>query len=244
MGYSALSKYYDFLMTDFDYDSYINFILKQVAGKTGLDLAAGSGEMTIPLSKRGFKMTGGDISSEMLTIATEKARKQFQNILFLVLDLNNLSISKKYDFVTAVCDGFNYVSNIANLKSAFLAVYNALNAGGKFIFDISTKHKLTEIIGNNIFYEDLDKLSYFWTNKLFPNKIEMSLSFFERQQSVDECKQGELYRRYDEQQTQYFYDNNEIIGLLQQIGFITNVYDGKFEKLTATSPRMTVVATK
>ncbi|MEG1612821.1 MAG: methyltransferase domain-containing protein [Clostridia bacterium] len=244
MGYSALSKYYDFLMTDFDYDSYINFILKQVAGKTGLDLAAGSGEMTIPLSKRGFKMTGGDISSEMLTIATEKARKQFQNILFLVLDLNNLSISKKYDFVTAVCDGFNYVSNIANLKSAFLAVYNALNAGGKFIFDISTKYKLTEIIGNNIFYEDLDKLSYFWTNKLFPNKIEMSLSFFERQQSVDECKQGELYRRYDEQQTQYFYDNNEIIGLLQQIGFITNVYDGKFEKLTATSPRMTVVATK
>lgn len=231
-------------MTDFDYDSYINFILKQVAGKTGLDLAAGSGEMTIPLSKRGFKMTGGDISSEMLTIATEKARKQFQNILFLVLDLNNLSISKKYDFVTAVCDGFNYVSNIANLKSAFLAVYNALNAGGKFIFDISTKYKLTEIIGNNIFYEDLDKLSYFWTNKLFPNKIEMSLSFFERQQSVDECKQGELYRRYDEQQTQYFYDNNEIIGLLQQIGFITNVYDGKFEKLTATSPRMTVVATK
>ncbi|MEG1790910.1 MAG: methyltransferase domain-containing protein [Clostridia bacterium] len=244
MGYSALSKYYDFLMTDFDYDSYINFILKQVAGKTGLDLAAGSGEMTIPLSKRGFKMTGGDISSEMLTIATEKARKQFQNILFLVLDLNNLSISKKYDFVTAVCDGFNYVSNIANLKSAFLAVYNALNAGGKFIFDISTKYKLTEIIGNNIFYEDLDKLSYFWTNKLFPNKIEMSLSFFERQQSVDECKQGELYRRYDEQQTQYFYDNDEIIGLLQQIGFITNVYDGKFEKLTATSPRMTVVATK
>lgn len=231
-------------MTDFDYDSYINFILKQVAGKTGLDLAAGSGEMTIPLSKRGFKMTGGDISSEMLTIATEKARKQFQNILFLVLDLNNLSISKKYDFVTAVCDGFNYVSNIANLKSAFLAVYNALNAGGKFIFDISTKYKLTEIIGNNIFYEDLDKLSYFWTNKLFPNKIEMSLSFFERQQSVDECKQGELYRRYDEQQTQYFYDNDEIIGLLQQIGFITNVYDGKFEKLTATSPRMTVVATK
>ncbi len=37
------------------------------------DLACGTGNITIPLAKRGYDMTGVDISEDMLNIAREKA---------------------------------------------------------------------------------------------------------------------------------------------------------------------------
>lgn len=237
MSYSVLSKYYDRLMTDFDYDAYSQLIFDNVLkGAKGLDLAAGSGEMTIRLSQAGYKMTGSDCSAKMLTIATEKSKKALQDILFLIKDLNKLSISKTYDFITAVCDGFNYVSTIKGMESAFLEIYSALVQGGKFIFDMSTAYKLKKVLANNFFYEDYDDLTYFWSNTLYPNRVEMSLTFFE--------KEGDIYRRYDEEQTQYFYANDKIIALLEKCGFSVKCFDEKFKELNNESERIIVVATK
>ena len=73
--YEILAKYYDDLMGDFDYDAYEKFALenlKDVWGGFGYDLASGSGEMAIRLKRNGFKVVGGDVSSEMLEKATEK----------------------------------------------------------------------------------------------------------------------------------------------------------------------------
>ena len=65
--YEILAKYYDDLMGDFDYDAYEKFALenlKDVWGGFGYDLASGSGEMAIRLKRNGFKVVGGDVSSE------------------------------------------------------------------------------------------------------------------------------------------------------------------------------------
>lgn len=237
MSYSVLSKYYDRLMTDFDYDAYASFVLDNVQkGAKGLDLAAGSGEMTVRLSQAGFKMTGSDCSTEMLTVATEKSKKALQDILFLIKDLNCLTISKKYDFITAVCDGFNYVSSQKNMEKAFCEIHNALTDNGKFIFDISTCYKLKKVVGDNFFYEDYDDLTYLWSNTLFSNRVEMSLTFFE--------KDGQHYQRYDEEQTQFFYPNEKVISTLSKCGFSVQVFNEKFKELSDISQRMIVVATK
>ena len=44
--------------------------------KTALDLACGTGSTTIPLARRGLKMSGLDLSSPMLQIAEEKKQKK------------------------------------------------------------------------------------------------------------------------------------------------------------------------
>ena len=131
--YEILAKYYDDLMGDFDYDAYEKFALenlKDVWGGFGYDLASGSGEMAIRLKRNGFKVVGGDVSSEMLEKATEKARKARLDVPFVFSDLNDLHLEKKCDFVTAVCDGFNYVK-VKNLAAAFNEIYSALNDGGR-----------------------------------------------------------------------------------------------------------------
>ena len=49
-AYSILAKYYDRLMGDFDYKGYLKFVENDLKGE-GVDLACGSGEMTIALAK-------------------------------------------------------------------------------------------------------------------------------------------------------------------------------------------------
>ncbi|MDE7336964.1 MAG: class I SAM-dependent methyltransferase, partial [Clostridia bacterium] len=106
-AYSVLAKYYDRLMGDFDYEGYLNFIARELSGE-GVDLACGSGEMTIAIAKRGLKMTGIDLSDEMLNCATAKAKKNYVDVRWIRQDITQLELSHKVDFITCVCDGVNY----------------------------------------------------------------------------------------------------------------------------------------
>lgn len=235
--YSALSRYYDTLMKDFDYDAYEAFLRRNLIGKKGLDLACGSGEMTIRLKKDGYDIVGADYSAEMLNEAVIKARKNRLIIPYVLCDLNNLSIENKYDFAVSVCDGFNYIASESHMEDAFKTVRAALNGGGVFIFDISSENKLKNIVADNLFYEDNDNLTYFWQNTLFDNRVEMELTFFE--------KAGDLYRRFDEYQTQYIYSADKIRELLDKAGFSSvKFYNEKFKEFKPGDSRLIVCAEK
>ncbi|MBS6461658.1 MAG: class I SAM-dependent methyltransferase [Clostridium sp.] len=236
--YEILAKYYDDLMGDFDYDAYEKFALenlKDVWGGFGYDLASGSGEMAIRLKRNGFKVVGGDVSPEMLEKATEKARKARLDVQFVFSDLNDLHLEKKCDFVTAVCDGFNYVKG-KNLAAAFNEIYSALNDGGIFIFDVSSANKLENVLGNNLFYEDDENLTYLWQNTKKGEKIKMDLTFFERD--------GDVYRRFDESESQYIHKTKDVESALTAAGFSYRLFNEKFKKFTERCNRLIVVAKK
>ena len=138
--YEILAKYYDDLMGDFDYDAYEKFALenlKDVWGGFGYDLASGSGEMAIRLKRNGFKVVGGDVSPEMLEKATEKARKARLDVPFVFSDLNDLHLEKKCDFVTAVCDGFNYVKG--NIMPYLITATNVNTGKSKGVLNGKTE---------------------------------------------------------------------------------------------------------
>lgn len=235
--YSALSRYYDTLMKDFDYDAYEAFLRQNLIGKKGLDLACGSGEMTIRLKRDGYDIVGADYSAEMLNEAVIKARKNRMIIPYVLCDLNNLKIENKYDFAVSVCDGFNYVGSESHMEDAFKTVRSALNGGGVFIFDISSENKLRNIVADNLFYEDNDDLTYYWQNTLNGDHVDMELTFFE--------KAGDLYRRFDEFQTQYIYSADKIYELLDKAGFSSvKFYNEKFKEFKPRDSRLVVRAEK
>lgn len=236
--YEILAKYYDDLMHDFDYDAYEKFIvenLQSVAGGFGYDLASGSGEIALRLKRDGFKVVGGDVSAEMLEKATEKAKKERLDVPFIFADLNNLHLEKKCDFVTAICDGFNYVKP-KNVGATFLKIYDAMNDGGVFIFDVSSRHKLENVLGNNLFFEDDENLTYLWQNTKKGDKVNMELTFFVRE--------GEIYRRFDECEAQYVHKTESICDALSSVGFSYRLFGEKFRKFTEHDNRLIVVAKK
>ncbi len=194
-GYGCLAAYYDRLMADFDYDGYLEVLDRELKGSEGTDLCCGSGRITVALSKRGKRMTGVDTSGEMLGEAMKNARAAAVNPVFVQQDACVFRPQHPVDFATCVCDGLNYV------KPKDLAVFfeNAacfLKKGGKLVFDISSEYKLKKIIGNNVFYEDYDDITYLWTNKTFSGGVKMELTFFIRGEDGKYIKQTEEHTQY------------------------------------------------
>ncbi len=70
-----------------------------------LDIGCGTGRHAIELSKRGYKITGVDLSDSQLTRAREKAKQQNVRIDFLKHDARNLPFVNEYDLVIMLCEG-------------------------------------------------------------------------------------------------------------------------------------------
>jgi SAM-dependent methyltransferase len=237
--YSALGNYFESLNNDCDYEAWEEYIIQKLAllnaGKTGLDIGCGNGTFTRALYKAGYQVSGVDISPAMLTKARELAAKNGVRTEFLQGDITKLKVSAKVDFAIAVNDCLNYVSP-EKVSAAFSHVAGCLKKGGVFLFDVSTPDKLQNVLGNNLFAEDRDELTYLWFNTLKENRVEMDLTFFIPQ------KDG-TYRRADEHHVQYMHTEDFLVEKLKQAGFEVLGTEGPLGSATK-SPRLNVIAKK
>ena len=77
--YEALAEFYDSLNPDVDYVKWSEFIQKiiekygKIKTEIILDLACGTGSMSVELAYMGYEVIGVDLSPEMLMAAQEKA---------------------------------------------------------------------------------------------------------------------------------------------------------------------------
>lgn len=219
-SYNNLASIYDRLMPDFNYDYIIDCILSDNLYKSGLDLASGTGISTIKLAQRGISMIGVDKNINMLNEAHKNMRKHNLVIPFIKSDILKLKLDKKFNLITIICDGVNYIEG-KHLTTLFSQVYSMLQEGGLFAFDISTGYKLKNVIGNNIFYEDMDEFTYLWTNKLNNDCVDMDLTIFVNNNE-------NVYKRYDEHHRQYIHSEQDILSALKNSNFNNiSVQDGE-----------------
>ena len=214
-SYSALGRWFEYLNEDCGYEQWSQYLIKLLkdaeAGADGLDIGCGNGYFTRALTRAGYSVTGIDLSPQMLDTAQALALKEGIKAEFLLGDITKLKVNAKKDFCIAINDCINYIPK-TKLKAAFSRVYSCLKKGGAFIFDVSSSDKLKNKIGNNLFAEDREDVSYIWFNKLEKDSVIMDLTFFERQ------KDGN-YKRFDEQHIQYIYEEDEILHALYEAGF-------------------------
>ena len=240
--YEVLSKYYQKIIYDNDYDRWTEYLLtlvKQYAPSlSGVDVGCGTGIFTRKLKKAGFDVSGVDISQSMLTVAENISRKGRLKIDYLKGDMRSIALFKKVGFITVVSDGVNYIED-KDLLRTLKSFNKCLENGGFLAFDISTEYKLQFVLGNNMYGDDGEELSYIWLSEYSPSqkKVDINVSFFE--------KQGDVYKRYNEEQTQYAHDVSFIENTLLDAGFeiisITNAF-GK--DITSKEERILFLARK
>ncbi len=100
-----------------------------------IDIGCGTGRHSIELTKRGYKVTGVDLSGDQLKRAMEKAKEAGVAIDFQTQDARDLPFNGEFDLAIMLCEGgFSLMEtdemNFAILKSAA----KALKGPGKFIF--------------------------------------------------------------------------------------------------------------
>ncbi len=215
--YKDFAAIYDELINkDIDYSAWANKIL-DICSALGidkrdyLDLACGTGNMTEKLAKH-FKNTWAvDMSSQMLTEAETKLRTSNIKAKFVCQDICSLKLNNKFDLITCCLDSTNYILDREKLENYLYGAFSHLKDNGIFIFDINSYHKLTNILGNNIFTFDSDDVVYIWENFLEDDIVQMNLTFF--------VKENCLYRRFDEEHFEKAYKEEFLENLLNKIGF-------------------------
>lgn len=230
MSYTYFSQYYDKLMSeDFDYEKIADYIenvfdMFDCRADIVCELACGTGNITLPLARRGYDMIAIDRSFQMLDIARKKAAEQgADNILFLNQNMTRLDLYGSANAFICMIDGINYILNPNSLFNMFKKIRRCfIEPDGLILFDISTEYKLKNKLGNNTFIYNGDDMFYSWENRYLENKkiSDMYLNFFAKQ------KNG-LYRRFAERHLQRAYNKTEILEMLRKAGFEkTEVFDG------------------
>lgn len=125
----------------------VDFLIAEMAlppGSSILDVGCGTGRHSIELAKRGYAVTGLDLSTEMLAKAADAAKAADVRVEWIHSDAARFSLPAKYDAAICLCEGafgllgqgddpieqpLNILRNISrSLKPQGQALFTVLNA--------------------------------------------------------------------------------------------------------------------
>lgn len=233
MSYNFFASVYDSLTDNVEYSrraEYICSLLSEngIDGGLLLDLACGTGSMSVELALKGYSVIGVDLSEEMLSIAQEKKYETNLDMMFLCQDMRELDLYGTIDCACCNLDGINHLNCEEDIKETFGKISLFMNDGGIFIFDVNTLYKHRCVLADNCFVYDCDDVFCVWQNFLQQDNatVNIDLDFFA------ENEDGE-YSRFSECFSEKAYEINTIKELLEQSDFtVINI----FNDLTKNKP--------
>ncbi len=101
-----------------------------------LELACGTGRITIPIARQGFDATGLDISEGMLKVAKEKAQREHLSCEFIHADCRKFSLPKKYNLIFIPFNSIAHIHDRGSFEALCDSVKEHLAENGHFIIDI------------------------------------------------------------------------------------------------------------
>jgi cyclopropane fatty-acyl-phospholipid synthase-like methyltransferase len=91
-----------------DTNNEVNFLVEEFQlqeGSSIIDIGCGTGRHSIELAKRGFNVTGIDISKGMLKQAEKTAKKENVEVKFIKADAVEFRSDEKFDAAVCLCEG-------------------------------------------------------------------------------------------------------------------------------------------
>lgn len=100
-----------------------------------LELCCGTGRLTLPIAKDGYKICGVDYTPSMLEQAKTKATEAGLEIDFIEADIRDLNLPDKFDLIFIPFNSIHHLYRNKDLFKAFDVVKNHLKDGGLFLLD-------------------------------------------------------------------------------------------------------------
>jgi SAM-dependent methyltransferase len=138
--YDVLADHYDRFTAHHDYELWMGRLLglaraNGLRGVRALDAGCGTGKSIEPLLRRGFEVTGCDLSQGMLDVAAVKLGAR---VALRRCDLRSLPELGCFDLVTCLDDVLNYLTDPAALGGALAGLRRNMAPGGLLLFDANT----------------------------------------------------------------------------------------------------------
>ena len=110
-------------------------LARQTSGDV-LELACGTGQLTVPIATAGFPTVGLDLSAHMLTTARERAATANVSVEYVLADMRNFDLGRKFALIFIARNSLLHLHSTEDLLAAFAAVRRHLAPGGIFAFDV------------------------------------------------------------------------------------------------------------
>lgn len=217
--YDILAGHYDDLQMNSDSGSWGPYIYGlitefcKVSDPAVTDLGCGTGVITNFLASKGLKVTGVDLSPDMLAIAS--SGDETGTVTWLCADITSYEGDSCGCFISTM-DTIGHILDPDDLAKMFASVSDLLDEGGVFILDATTRKHFEKTLGDNVFYEDYDDFTLLWVNHYDKeekiNHAELTLF---------ELCEDYLYERYDGELTARCYYPEEIEAMAIKAGLKT-----------------------
>ena len=176
------SLLYDVIYSKKNYKEETNFISQIIkkfySSKVNiLDIGCGTGEHTLELLKKGYKVTGVDLSNEMLKIAKKKLllNNLFSNNLYNLNAYNVNELNLKFNVVLMM---FNVIGYLDNTQLFFKKLKDCLEPNALIFFDYwsekAVKKNPPKTTKKNFSYKQL-KATRISKGKIIKNKVKVDL---------------------------------------------------------------------
>lgn len=106
------------------------------SGGPVLELACGTGRLTIPIAQSGVEIVGLDLSASMLAHARTKAREAKVEIEWVQADCRQFELGRKFALIFLPFNSMQHLHDHASLEALFRCVRAHLEDNGRFIFDV------------------------------------------------------------------------------------------------------------
>jgi SAM-dependent methyltransferase len=134
-NFDFYSKYYNLLYKEKDYAGESDYVFAKLMSylpnlNSILELGTGTGTHANLLQKKGLQLTGIELSEEMAMQAKDKG------IECHVSDCSEFRLNKKFDAAISLFHVISYITENDKLIKTFKNVYDHLESGGIFLFDV------------------------------------------------------------------------------------------------------------
>ncbi len=217
-AYDSLAQWYDRFTGDVPYaalaDYYETLLHREGQARlTLLDLCCGTGTVTLELARRGHELIGVDRSPEMLSVAAGKAAaaQGIRPPLFLCQEAAELDLYGTVNGALCCLDGMNYLPP-EELPELFRRLHLFIEPGGRFAFDFHAPEHLRALDGG-VFVDETEDALCLWRGEFdeAENALIYGLDLFSRD--------GRLWRRREEEHTEYAHSPEDLTALLERAGF-------------------------
>jgi SAM-dependent methyltransferase len=146
-GFDRVATDYDYflLALGLNHDGFEEFhlTLAEKYGENGiLDIACGTGALTIPLVKNGYDVTAFDLSASMVEITNQKLKKEKRSANLFVANMIDFRICRKFSLAIIARSGFMYLLTAAEQRQTLLNIREHLIDGGVLTLNTFQPHPI------------------------------------------------------------------------------------------------------
>ena len=132
-----ISRFYDIVYENLKKDFGHKYYLEEISNAKGpvLEIGAGTGRIFVPALQKGADIYGID-QSELMTEKLREKIKEEDFVRLSIQDAREFSIDQKFKLIIAPFRMFSHLLSIEDQLKTLERVYEHLEPGGKFIFDV------------------------------------------------------------------------------------------------------------